>query len=219
MMKNQGGNAVVIILIAVALFAALTFTLSRSVQDGESNELTRAQTEIYASQLMSYAAEVESAISQMLYSGAEIDDLDFVLPDDTDFETGSDIYKVFHPDGGGVNLKRLPEGVIAQVSATTPADWYLDRFNNVEWTPTTKMDVILTAHQIAKSTCEEINKVITGSRTIPALNDSLSNILVAGNAESDLDETACSDCEGYASLCVSNVSVNAWSFYTIVAAQ
>lgn len=217
MIQNEQGNAVAIILIAVALFGGLTFTLSRSMDGGNSNELTNAEVQIAASRLMTYASEVESSINQMLFNGAEIDDLDFILPSDAAFETGSDIYKVFHPDGGGMNYRALPENVKYEI--LPGARWFLGRFSNVEWTQTTAEDIILTAYQIREDICSEINKKITGSISIPSLTDSMNHLLIPGYDEDDLTTTECASCEGYSSLCVSNQTGTAWSYYTIVASQ
>jgi hypothetical protein len=217
--KNSAGNVVIIILVAVALFGALTFTLSKSMNGGNSDELNSARATIYANQIITYSADVEGAINQMIFNGSGIDDFNFILPSDAAFETGSDIYKVFHPDGGGVNYKKIPQAIIEEATPTPSPDWYLGLFNNTEWTETAAFDVMLTAYQIKESVCEEINNQLIGSKNIPVLGDDLQNRLIDTATNLSLNAAVCSGCDGHASLCVENGTGNAWAFYSVVSAR
>jgi len=159
---QESGNALVYVLIAIVLFAALSFTLSRQTDTGEAGELSDTQIELYATQLISYAAQVKSALDQMKFSGARIDDLDFRGPSDATFNTGTQkdrTNRVFHPEGGGVTKGRLPEDALDSNPHSNPAPgWYLGRFNNVEWTPSAGDDVILAAFQINEAVCAKITR-------------------------------------------------------------
>ncbi|MGB1077612.1 MAG: hypothetical protein ACPG05_04825, partial [Bdellovibrionales bacterium] len=158
--ETQRGNIIVLILVAVALFAGLTFTLSNSMQGGSSDELSEAQVKLHATQMISYSAQVEAAIDQMIFNGMDIDQINLVFPSDPTFETGSDIYKLFHVDGGGVNYK----------PPTTPpfeagGIWTPD-YREWDWTPTTTHDFAMVAAGIQEDICAEINNQLTGDSTI-----------------------------------------------------
>ncbi len=217
--KNIGekGNALVYVLIAIALFGALSFTLARQSRDSGTSEIDEAKAQIYATELLTYSAQVRSVLDQMIYSGSNINDLDLTLPSEAGYSTAPYIHKVYHPQGGGLIQANIPTRAVSQISASPPAGWYLGRFNNVEWTATSGTDVILTAYQISRQVCEKINENLTGSTTIPALSGNMNLNLIDTGTNSDLDVAACAACDGHSTLCVSNSTVSAYSFYTIVA--
>ncbi len=214
--NNAKGNALIYVLIAIALFAGLSFTLSRQSLNSGTSEIDDAKAKLYAMQLITYASQVKSIIDQMIFTGSDIDDLIFTKPSESSFSNAPYIHKVYHPQGGGLNAATIPEQATYQISSTPPSGWYLDKFNNVEWTKTSGTDVILTAYQISKSVCEKINKKITGSVNIPALSGNMDEFLLNTATNSDLTITSCAACEGYSSLCVSNNSATAYSFYNII---
>ncbi|MFK7840505.1 MAG: hypothetical protein AB8B83_09295 [Bdellovibrionales bacterium] len=229
---QDSGNALIYVLIAIVLFAALSFTLSRQTDTGEAGELTDTRAELYATQLISYSAQVKSALDQMIFTRARIDELDFTDPSDAGFNGGTQkdrSNRVFHPEGGGITKGRLPEDVISQAGANPNAGWYLGRFNNVEWTNTTADDVILVAYQIDRAVCEKINEMINGNTNIPIISGILKTYLIDDSfytATTNADLTTdpaftpiCADCHQIRSLCVQNVGQNAYAFYSVVLDQ
>lgn len=214
---SERGNALIYVLIAIVLFGALSFTLSRQGSTTGTDEISDASAEILAMELITYSAQVKSVIDQMMITGSDIDDFVFTLPSESGFNTAPHIHKIYHPQGGGLTPAILSEKSIQQAGSTPPPGWYLGRFNNVEWTASTGNDVLLTAYQIGESICEKINENITGLPSIPALNGNMDDYLVDTGTNNDLNIANCTACEGYSALCVSNSSVNAYSFYTLVA--
>jgi len=223
----ERGNALIYILVAIVLFAALSFTLSRTTETEEAGELAAERAQFYTTQMIGYATTAKSAIDQMVFSGANIDDLDFILPGDPLFDEGSNINKVYHPQGGGLNQGVLNKGMIAEVDTLTPQPgWYMGRFNNVDWTDSAAPEVILTAYQITKPVCENINLVATGSIVIPVLGDSIREVLIdnefTGVVNRDLstgDDGVCPACEGQSTLCVQTRAKTAYALYVILADQ
>lgn len=213
----ERGNILFYVLIAIVLFGALSFTLSRQSRNSGADEVDQAKVELFTTQLISYARQVQSVIDQMTITGSDIDDFDFVQPGETGFNSGSHIHKIYHPEGGGLLAANLLDGVVHEVSTVHPAAWYLGRFNHVEWTASTNTEIILTAHQISQSVCASINDKITGSQNIPILTGNIHSFLLDSGTNNDLTAAACGACEGYMSLCVSNSAQNAYSFYTVVA--
>ena len=211
------------VLIAIVLFAALSFTLSRQSDTGDENSLGQDQAGLFATQLISYSAQVKSTVDQMLFTGSLGRELLFVLPTDATFNVGSHTEKVFHPEGGGLIPANLPVDATHEVSSAPPAGWYMGRFNNVEWTKTDTQDVLLVAHQIARSVCENINKKITGTTDIPALSVAPAKVLIDASFHSgenqDFEKAQCKTCADYHSLCVSNPAKTEWSFYNVIVAE
>lgn len=219
--SSERGNALIYVLIAVALFAALNFTLSRNNSDsGGKDDLDDGKAELYASQLISYAAQAKMAVDQLTFEGARIDQLDFIPPSDAAFETGSDILKVYHPGGAGLSPGNVPKELIAQVDTNPVSGWYMGRFNNIEWSETTADDVMLVAHQISRQACENINRKVTGSAVIPATNVAIADILIDASEHSGTNQAFsianCTACENIPALCVSNAAVTKFSFYSVI---
>lgn len=214
--STEDGNALVYVLIAIVLFAALGFTLSRNMSGSNTNEVDAARADLYAVELIAYTAQVKSILDQMSFTGTQISNLDFTKPGEAGFNTAPHIHKVFHPQGGGLTSTNLPPRIIKEKSTNPEAGWYLGLFNNVEWTRGTGTDVILTAHQISKAVCRAINDKITHSTTIPVLSGDLEDYLVDTGTNNEFTTGACADCEGYVALCISNNSADTYSFYSII---
>ncbi len=193
------------------------------MQGGNSSEVNEASIARYTSELLTYSGVAESVIDQMLFNGASLDDIDPILPSDGAFETGSDIYKLFHANGGGLNYKpaREPPFVLVSPAPTTQSGWVISDITNVEWTETTSTDIILTAFGVAQNICAELNEKITGSNTIPALVGASfpDEAFAEESGGSDLTTIECATCDGYSSLCVSNAAVDRWYFYSVIGAR
>lgn len=225
--NGERGNALIYVLIAIALFAALSITLSRQTDTSETGTLSGERAELAASRLISYSAQARSAIDQMLFTAAsDIDDLDFTTPNEAGFDTGTLTHKVYHPQGGGLLQGTLPPEVVAQVTTDPTPGWYLGRFNTVEWTDSgaARDDVILVAYQISELICGLINEKINGSTAVPTMTDSIRNVMIDellhGGTNVELTTDAgdiCPECENLGSLCVQEGGI--FGFYTILADQ
>ncbi len=222
--SREQGNAMVYVLIVVALFGALSFVLARQTDTTESNVVGEEQVEIFAGLLQNAPMQLKQSVEQMTFTGTQVSNLDFTTPDDPTFDAGSHVDKVFHPAGGGVVLPRIPSEAINEIAADPPARWYIGRFNNMEWTPTAADDVILTAHQITEQVCARINEKLTGSTAIPEVTAPVNEILIdaaesSAGANIEFSSANCAACFGQQSLCVKDDGVNAWSFYSLIAGE
>jgi hypothetical protein len=221
---GQSGNVFLYVLIAVILFGALTYALSQSAQQGDSvSELDQGRVNVAVNSILAYAGSAQNAINNMDISGSDADELDFIRPDDAAFDTAPNLHKIFHPDGGGLNLKSLPADSLGD-AVTSPANgFYLGRFNNVEWTPTTTNDVIFAAYGLNRATCAALNQKITGSSTIPSITAGavrryFVDDAIHGGGNVDLTVAACAACDGRPALCVSN-GANIFVYYTLLVAR
>lgn len=224
---NERGNAMIYILIAVALFAALGFALSTSSDTSERDALSGERATLYASQIMQTPAQMKQTLDQMLFTGTRLGNVNFAAPDDAaGFATGADFEKYYHPEGGGAIRPHLQNDSVAQNNTDPPPGWYIGSFNDVEWTPSTQPDAILTAHQIREEICALINEKLTGSAAIPELGAATNTLLidnaVPGNsaaANIRFTSAECAGCYGQPSLCVKDNGVASWSFYSILTGE
>lgn len=110
MPKNKSaGNALFLILIAVALFAALSYAITQSSRGGGAN-VSREQMQIKASQLISKMAEWRAAVQRMRAAGIPADKIRF-HPDNNPSPpcTETDGTCLFTPEGGGITMPNVSE--------------------------------------------------------------------------------------------------------------
>jgi len=221
-LRPQDGNALIYILIALALIGALTVSLTRQADVG-GDTLSQEEIDLLTTEVFTYAASLESTIDQMILTGSDPRDIQYFKPNSVSFDPGVDTHKLFHPDGGGAIDQPMNPKLFRQTAANPPAGWYIGRFINVQWTPTTTWDILFTAFQINRDVCANINKIITGNPTIPTITGGfgfMATYLVDDafhtNGNADLTSTVCPGCVGYDSLCVSNATAAAFSYYRII---
>ncbi len=128
---KQRGNALFLILIAVALFAALSYAVTQSGRGGGS--IDREQASIFASQITQLAGQYENVITRMrLVNGCADTEISFNYDSNGDSSyTAADLYHnpnnpsntscfVFHPDGGGLTYSDPDDQWVASVSGSPP---------------------------------------------------------------------------------------------------
>ena len=110
--QNARGSVLVIILVAVALFGALSYVVAGMMRtDGGVNAVSEQQAGLHASAILGYASSVRRAVQDVRISnGCEETQLSFEKPpfDNSDgyqnTNSPSDFScHIFHPSGGGVS--------------------------------------------------------------------------------------------------------------------
>lgn len=74
---GQSGSVFFYILLAVILFAALAFTLSRSLRGTNTSAMSERQAEIAAAEILEYSAQIAQEIDRLRRNGISETDLDF----------------------------------------------------------------------------------------------------------------------------------------------
>lgn len=117
--KSESGNVLFLILIAVALFAALSYVVTQSTRSGGGS--TEKEKNILSSaQMTQYPTALRTAIIRMILGGLAIENIMFNAPGAfSDISTNA---LVFHPQGGGANYQEAPADL--SPSGTTPIAWY-----------------------------------------------------------------------------------------------
>lgn len=105
---NQKGNVLFLILIAVALFAALSYAVTQSSRSG--GDASRETNVLNSAQLTQYPASIRTAVMRLTIDGIQDVQLLFSRPEyfleegDTDYDDAYEAQltrEVFHPIGGG----------------------------------------------------------------------------------------------------------------------
>ncbi len=155
--EHEKGNVLFLILIAVALFAALSYAVTQSSRsgagtaDGESNLINAAQ-------ITQYPASVRTAIVRMIIGGVDVTQLEFDPPVDFGSLT-SPTFGVFHPTGGGATSVTAPPEIMA---SGTQGTWMFNtryQITNIGTSAAnnTANDLIAFLPGVATSICQRMN--------------------------------------------------------------
>lgn len=113
--KREYGNVFLIIMLGVALFAALAFTVTSGLRNQNTSALSEQELVLAASDIMSYAQQVERAVDRVRRNGCSENQISFENDTDTNYTNpnapGDQSCHVFHPDGGGISWRSPPANV------------------------------------------------------------------------------------------------------------
>lgn len=119
--SGERGNVLFLILIAVALFAALSYAVTQSTRSG-SGDASSETNLISSAQLTQYPAGIRTAIVRMIIAGTPVNDLLFNVPSDFDsIPSGDEKFAVFHPLGGGSIYTNASQDMLASGQS---GQWY-----------------------------------------------------------------------------------------------
>lgn len=132
---RQSGNAVVFILIGVALFGALAYTFTRGARTGQGN-LSATQARVAAQELAAFLTTVNKAFQKLRQNGCSENDISFAYTgtNGTMGTSGSNhpstapgdySCHIFRAEGGGVTMNIDPEKYqlsYDQIAAVSPGN-------------------------------------------------------------------------------------------------
>lgn len=161
------GNALFLILIAVALFAALSYAITTSSRGGSNSN--RENVSIAAAEITQYAGSLQSAITRMrLVNGCAETTISFWTDTNGDgAATVADTYynpsspidfscHLFHPAGGGVAIRSAP--ALARLSDDYVYNGGHPVIDVPTPTPPNTAELLLALRDISRETCLAINK-------------------------------------------------------------
>lgn len=104
--NKESGNIFVYILIAIALFGALSFTVSRSNR-GNTSTFNDQQAKIAAQEIIEYSQTIANAVQKLRLRGCTDTEISFENNIETGYTNGNaptdNSCDVFHINGGGAN--------------------------------------------------------------------------------------------------------------------
>lgn len=169
-MKRAQGNALFLILIAVALFAALSYAITSSSRGGSG--ISKEQTEILTAQIFQRLTAIEQGLTRFLIvNNYTLSDID-MFPGADDAYNGNtnacsdDECNLFHVNGGGVSSPALPASMGSQGSCPGlffAADGSLIpyiKIQSVEGVGTVLSDIVLDYCGVALEICQKINQKV-----------------------------------------------------------
>lgn len=170
----QSGNVLFLILIAVALFAALSYSVTSSTRSG-SGDSSGEKNLISSAQITQYPASVRTAILRMTVGKSiPVELLSFNPPDEFSDELDDiqlERQNVFHPNGGGA-IYAIPPVDVMEDAATRKwvfnSSYEVPGIGNTTGTIETT-ETIAFLPRIKKSICERIHKQLALG-DIPTVN-------------------------------------------------
>ncbi|PCJ97026.1 MAG: hypothetical protein COA45_10420 [Zetaproteobacteria bacterium] len=175
--KTQSGNVLFIILIAVVLFAALSFVTSTMMRGGAN--IGREKAGIYVSEILTYSRSLSESVRFIRISNeCAVEDVSFERSpfdgSDTDYVNGSapSDYSchVFHPDGGGVAYSEMHPEIFDSAYSGSPnyEQWIISGSAKVIGLGSDSAgELILALPYLKKSVCEILAKRLEQSIPIP----------------------------------------------------
>ncbi|MAQ71905.1 MAG: hypothetical protein CL565_06895 [Alphaproteobacteria bacterium] len=166
---QEQGNVLFLILIAVALFAALSYAVSSSQSDGQNAD--QEKSTIAASTLVQEITLIKNTIQRMkILNNCTDEDITFVYDNDLDGDLDSDdkywnlnlpsteCY-LFHPDGGNLRFPIVDDNI------GTGSEIIFTGFNWVDNVGTPASDLIAITTNITRAACDQINRELGAPTT------------------------------------------------------
>lgn len=160
MIRDQSGNVLFYILVAVALLAALAYAVSQGSRTTTSG-LSAEQARLQAAAIIEYGNALSQAVTQLKLRGYKETDISFensVVSGYTNADCSEDACRVFALDGGGVSWQSVPENAMA----STSSEWRIGAQMAVKDIGTTCTsascsELLAFALDIKPAVCEQIN--------------------------------------------------------------
>ncbi len=170
--NKQAGSAIVLIFVMIALFGALSFTVSKSMRGG-GGKIDTEQAQLAAAEILSYARSVRSAVQELQINGCSDTEISFensVVGGYVNPNAPTDkSCHVFDSNGGGLQY-RAPDNKWqdpSKVGDTGYSEIYFVSTNIVtNLGEGSNDDLLLQVNWLKKSVCEEINNKIYSDKTI-----------------------------------------------------
>lgn len=168
---GQRGNVLFLILIAVVLFAALSYAVTQSSRTG-GGDAGRETNLISSAAVTQYPAAIKTAIVRMVINGTSYEQLKFNAPSAFAalVSAGKTTQGVFHPDGGAAVYQFASSDVM---DSGAPGQWYFNpRFEvtNIGTSTTSSPDgneFIAFLPGIKAAICDKLNEESNGITTVP----------------------------------------------------
>ena len=229
----ERGNVLFLILIAVALFAALSYAVTQSSRSGSGDAGSETNL-VNSAQITQYPSSVRTSIIRMMVSkGIAVDQLVFDKPPYTDLTTASLRERgVFHPEGGGSTYADAAAEVMEN---GLPGPWYFNgslEVANVGTSTASSVagnEIIAFLPGVKRSVCEKVNEQlgITGDVNSDVdLSGSADNMITATTAIADdnliLGDGPSTDTVGLAGQafgCFRNNNTTTYVYYHVLVEQ
>lgn len=152
---HERGNVLFLILIAVALFAALGFSVSNILQSGNPTTIAGEQARVFASEILDYGRNMRQAVQNVKISnGCRDTEISFENNIETGYTNGANTEcQVFHPDGGAMSW------ISPANSVNDGSEWIFAGTNHADNIGSAAPELVMILRNINSNICNSINTV------------------------------------------------------------
>jgi hypothetical protein len=157
----QSGNVIVIILIGIVLFAALSYAVTGSLRGGANDGSTKQ--DLVVTDVLAYANAMQATVRTLILGGCTENQISFQSPALTNNSAYANASApadkschVFEPSGGGLRFAK-PMKEIADTSITGTVDWNFSP-RAVNGIGSGNVDLVATVASVRKEFCIAVNK-------------------------------------------------------------
>lgn len=221
--QKESGNVLFYILIAVALIAALSYAVSSSNRGG-TGQINEERARLMASEIIEYASNVSSAVSQLKLRGCRETEISFVNASSTaDYTNGNapgdNTCDIFHISGGGLQFRDAPDGA-SSLAESIIFDGNME-VENIGLTAgdDTSSELLIVYRGLDQSICEAANDLL-GIANLSPTDTELNFVAFQGAYAYDKtigDEDAA--LEGQRAACLQETTGSTYNFYRVLIAR
>lgn len=177
------GNVLFLVLIAVALFAALSYAVTQSSRSGggTSNETAA----LAASQITQYLNGVRTAATRLVLNGVDPKELQFNDPGTFTGAAFNETKAIFSVNGGGAVYQAIPfkffDGQTTDQVVKYSAAYYIPQVGSTNASNGTGNEIMGFVDDLTQSVCMAINKQLYNDSAVPVLTAALTISGVASN--------------------------------------
>lgn len=171
---NEGGNAIFMVILGVALFAALGYAFNSSNRTSTAL-LTDEQASVYANQIIAYGNEVKQAVKRLNLRGVDETEISFgntvftqvdstvIQPENHNTNCTNDKCNVFKIGGGGLTAQIAPNGSYQTVTRpggyAASGHWVAHEISFQD-IGSNAVDLVWTLHDVTEKVCIKINDLL-----------------------------------------------------------
>lgn len=227
------GNSLFYILIAVALLAALSYAVSQSGR-GSGKQISDERARMAASEIIEYANNITTAVSQLKLRGVDVDELCFdhakwgASNYDHSPACTDDFNKIFHISGAGITWSQAPSEAMDR-NASPDNLWHIygdNEINNIGSTcgAASCSDLVLYVDELSENVCRQLNNLldITNASTAPPTDTDMGETRYTGSftySNTIGDEVGGAAIDGASAGCFENTTDNEYVFYKVLVAR
>ncbi|HPF77889.1 MAG TPA: hypothetical protein PLF01_01235 [Alphaproteobacteria bacterium] len=193
---GEKGNVLFLILIAVALFAALSYAVTQSTRSGGGS--TEKEKAILSSASMTQGpTAMRTALIRMVLGGVDVSDLLFNTPADFGLASENSLL-VFHPAGGGAVYQQAPADLMVGSNNGT---WFYNANFDIPEIGTDGAggnDIIAFLPGITQAVCRQVNEEFAINTTGCTMTGGVPN-LDSGSDETKVRDNLDSNSSGFPS--------------------
>lgn len=172
---SERGSVIFYILIAIILFAALSYTVAQMMRSGDPSVISRESAKTYASEILTYSNTLRRAVRAMEIDGYDDTDISFEnnsVSGYTNANCTDNDCEVFSPTGGAIRWTGPNE------QATDGTDWRFISDYAVSDVGGADSELLAVLKGVNKLVCIQINEMkdITNPSNNPPVADAFSAI-------------------------------------------